>query len=349
MAEVKFNLRTLALFNIMVGGFLIICFLAYGWAEADTNNQKTLSLGKIVITASRSEKKIRDIAAHAGVISPEKIEKQNILTLDQALSSQSGLSSVMVQDMTGTSRQISLRGFRGQGRTQILLNGHPVNGGYNGQVDWASLPISNLERLEIVKGPYSALYGGAAMGGTIQIITRDSKETNLYIKELSGQDRTKSWRLHFGTGIGDRLSFSFGYDHTKTDGYIDQYVVKKINLPGGGPGGGGGGITPITGWTPTQKPTGEKAYIVGDKGEHWTENHSFTTQLSFDLSPTMTLKTFFMNQDSGNGFGTPHSTIYKSNGDQVWKGTLEPDPNQATISLKESDFLNGEMDIGKNT
>ena len=159
MAKLKSNLLVSGLFKIMLVGVCLIISFFSGWAGANAENPKILSLGEIVITATRSERKIQDVPAHAAVITRDKIENQNSLTLDEVLRYQSGLSSVMTRDSTGTSRQISLRGFRGQGRTQLLLDGHPINGGYNGQVDWASLPISNIERLEIVKGPYSALYG----------------------------------------------------------------------------------------------------------------------------------------------------------------------------------------------
>jgi len=63
------------------------------------------------------------------------------------------------------------------------LNGHPVNGGYDGQVNGVGLPIENVDQIEIVRGPYSALYGGTAMGGTIQIITRDIDKTTLSINK----------------------------------------------------------------------------------------------------------------------------------------------------------------------
>ncbi len=342
MAKLKSNLLVSGSFKIMLVGICLIISFFSGWAGANAENPKILSLEEIVVTASRSERKIQDIPAHATVITRDKIESRNILTLDEALRYQSGLSSVMVRDMAGSSRQISLRGFRGQGKTQILLNGHPLNGGYNGQVDWSSLPISNIERLKIVKGPYSALYGGAAMGGTIQIITRDSKKPSAYLKGLLGEDQTKGWRFHFGTGLRDRVSLSLGFDHTKTDGYIDQYVVikkgkkEKNSVP-----------ILVTGWTPILTPKGENAYLVGDKGEHWAEHQGFTTQFSFDFSPSMTMDLFFMNQYSKNGFGTSHSTLVDPNGDEARSGTIQQD--KVKTSVMESDFLNGEMEKAKNT
>lgn len=155
-------------------------------------------LGDIVITATRTERLFRDIPASAGIIDKNDMGRQKVYTLDEALRYQAGLSSLMVQDETGISSHVGLRGFRGQGRTQLLLNGHPINGGYNGQVDWTMLPVEGIDRIEIVRGPYSALYGGTAMGGTIQIITRDIEKTTLSAKGLVGEDNTKGYRLHFG-------------------------------------------------------------------------------------------------------------------------------------------------------
>ncbi len=110
------------LFTAFIGTFCSF----YGRPGMAEDNMKTLSLGEIVVTGTRSEQKIEDVPAYVSVINSRQIERRNILSLDEALRRQSGLSSLMVQDMAGASRQISLRGFRGQGRTQILFNGHPL-------------------------------------------------------------------------------------------------------------------------------------------------------------------------------------------------------------------------------
>ncbi len=53
------------------------------------------------------------------------------------------------------------------------LDGQPLNDAYTGGIEWGTLPVSNIERIEVVRGGASALYGGNAMGGVINIITRD--------------------------------------------------------------------------------------------------------------------------------------------------------------------------------
>ncbi|MBN2372624.1 TonB-dependent receptor [bacterium] len=345
--------------SIMLAGFALILCLFEICSNACADAPISLLLDDVVVTATKTERKIQDIPANVTVITRESIERRNILSLDDALRNQAGLSSIMAQDSTGSSRNIGLRGFRGQGRTQILLNGHPLNGGYNGIVDWSSLPIYNIERIEIVRGPYSALYGGTAMGGTIQIITHDPEKTSVYLKGIYGEDRTKAFHLHFGTRVWDRLSFSIGYEGRKTDGYIDQYIVKTLSSgtgSGGGSGGGsgsGGGGSPaaklVTGAISTLTPTGYPAYIIGDKGDHLSENQGVTTQLSFDVSPSIVTKAFFMHQCSSNSYEQSHSYLFDPNGNAVWKGSLKFDPNQAgTMTLNEFSFISGEGEKSKN-
>lgn len=99
-------------------------------------------------------------------------------------------------------------------------------------------------------------------------------------------------------------------------------------------GGGGGGGTPKTGvgWTSTQTPTGQDAYLIGDNGEHWAETSGLSTQIAFDVTPSMKLKGFFMNQDSKNGYMNPHSYLTDPNtGGTLWNGSLRLDPLKPAI------------------
>ncbi len=221
------------------------------------------------------------------------------------------------------------------------------------------------------------------MGGVIQIIPKEIEKTTFDLKGLYGEDGTKGFRFYAGSKIRDKLSFSLGYEQRKTDGYIDQYVVKSIS-PGAGPGttagtdsgtdsgtgagtgtgsGTGGGafqatgsnsggetIIPVTGWSKTKTPTGKDAYLLGDKGRHWSEIENFSSHFSFDFSPSMTVKALFMNYQTESGFEGPQSNLYNQKGNTVYKGSLQLDPNQSNpLVLKEADFLNSKSQKKKNT
>jgi len=67
---------------------------------------------------------------------------------------------------------IRVRGFKGDQYTLVLIDGQPLNDAYTGGVEWGMLPVEDIERIEVIRGAGSALYGGNAMGGVINIITK---------------------------------------------------------------------------------------------------------------------------------------------------------------------------------
>ena len=72
-------------------------------------------------------------------------------------------------------RAVVLRGAGGgsQGRTLILIDGLPINDTWSGQVAWSQIAKEDVARVEVIRGPASALYGGSALGGVINIITKN--------------------------------------------------------------------------------------------------------------------------------------------------------------------------------
>lgn len=74
---------------------------------------------------------------------------------------------------------LSLRGFSEQKRTLILMDGVPLNDSYSGGVRYGGLLPENVERIEVAKGPFSSLYGGYAMGGVVNILTKMPKKRSL--------------------------------------------------------------------------------------------------------------------------------------------------------------------------
>ncbi len=76
---------------------------------------------------------------------------------------------------SGTSNKVVMRGFGGttEGRVLLLIDGVPMNDLYGSDLEWNKIPVSNIQRIEVVKGATSALYGSGAMGGVINIITKN--------------------------------------------------------------------------------------------------------------------------------------------------------------------------------
>lgn len=124
----------------------------------------------LIVTASKRKQNIEDAPTTVEVVSAEDIQSRNVTTLDEVLQNTAGVS--IIND------QVSLRGSTGWNlaagsRVLLMLDGHPLINGDTGGINWDAVPVEEVERVEIVKGPGSALYGSNAMAGMINVITRD--------------------------------------------------------------------------------------------------------------------------------------------------------------------------------
>ncbi len=146
----------------------------------ETAAKQPVELDTIVVTtAGGYEQNIADAAATISVITAEELEKKSYSDVTDALKNVPG---VFVQG-GGTNQTISIRGM-GSSYTLFLIDGKPMNDGSllttNGGVQGASVnflpPIEAIERIEVIRGPSSSLYGSDAMGGVINIITKKHQD-----------------------------------------------------------------------------------------------------------------------------------------------------------------------------
>jgi outer membrane receptor for ferrienterochelin and colicins len=127
-----------------------------------------VDLADIVVTASRAPERSTESGASVALLPAQELTRRNITTLDQALQFAPGV--------TFNAGQMDIRGStglaRGVGsRVLLMLDGHPILSGDGGEVDFESLPLLDVNRVEVVKGAYSSLYGGSALSGVVNVIT----------------------------------------------------------------------------------------------------------------------------------------------------------------------------------
>jgi vitamin B12 transporter len=129
----------------------------------------------VVVSATRFDIPLDQLPASASVISSEDLEQKQIERVSDALREVPGLSVVQ----TGTPGQLTSVFTRGlnSAHTQVLLDGIPINQGLAGQFDFANLTTDNIDRIEVVRGPQSTIYGPRALAGVIQIFTKQGNGT----------------------------------------------------------------------------------------------------------------------------------------------------------------------------
>jgi vitamin B12 transporter len=175
------------------------------------------NLDPIVVTATRQPTRISETLADVTVIERDDIEKATGSTTLELLARQPGLQ-LSNTGGTGKASSIYIRGAEAR-HTLLLVDGVPLSSATLGTPSLADIPLSQIERIEIVRGPSSAVYGSDAIGGVIQIFTRrgegplrgdafigfGSKNTQEYAAGLSG-----------GSEI---VSGSLRISHQTTDGF----------------------------------------------------------------------------------------------------------------------------------
>lgn len=193
----------------------------------------------VVITASVAPTAASQSANQVRVIQREKIERMAAQNLSELLSNEVNIA--MGQDAVLGSSAI-MQGISGQ-NIKILMNGVPVIGRLNGNIDVSQINLSLVERIEIIEGPMSALFGTDALGGVINIITRNAAKkgtetrANLYVDGLGNYnaDLTLSQRLSkgFSYNLNAGRHFFDGVDYNPETRVVDWKPKTRYFAEGG--------------------------------------------------------------------------------------------------------------------
>ncbi len=181
--------------------------------------EEPVDLGTIVLTATGREQSLADVPASVQVIEGKALASSGAVTLGQVLGQGTGL---LVRN-SGANASISLRGQKDSG-TLILIDGQPRTGKY-GSFNLNNFPLEEVERIEIVRGPMSALYGADALGGVVNIITRrpgDNPGKTVSLLFGARPDDGKRGTVRLGTSVefGDEtLGQRFALDLQGAGGY----------------------------------------------------------------------------------------------------------------------------------
>ncbi len=195
--------------------------------------EKEVMLEKVVVTATRDAQEIRKVPANVSVITKEEIEKSDSKSVVDLVRDEEG---VIVRDYFGTGKaaMVDLRGFGETGalNTLVLVDGRRVNEIDLSGVDWSQIPLNQVERIEIVRGPGSVLYGDNAVGGVINIITKRPE------KPFSASGEVVIGSYHYNKESGSvsgkwgPLSAILNTSYNATGGYRDNGFFRTKDVGG---------------------------------------------------------------------------------------------------------------------
>src|SRR6476469_2053702 len=148
---------------------------------------------RIVVSATRVETLEEDSPATIDVIRSDDFEIKQTHRVADALRQVPGLS-VVQSGPPGSLTSVFTRGLRSE-HTQVLLDGVPINQGLQGAFNFADLTTDDIDRIEVVRGPQSTLYGPRALAGVIQIFTKQGRGTpgGMTAAEGGSYDTFREW------------------------------------------------------------------------------------------------------------------------------------------------------------
>ena len=202
-------------------------------AEETKAANEVVTMGEVVVTATRDTQEIRKTPSSVTVITEDEIRDAGATTLVEVLDK---IESIQFRTYSGNSSQsqIDMRGFGGDnpfGKTLILLDGRRLNRTDMAPTSWLQTPVNTIEKIEIVRGPGSVLYGDAAIGGVINIITKQGKGKPVFNASVIGG----SYGLHDErvgvNGAADKWTYSVTGENNFISGYRDR---SEYSAQGGG-------------------------------------------------------------------------------------------------------------------
>ena len=188
-------------------------------------------LAPVVVTATRFPDDRRQFPIGVTVIGREAIERSTARSVPELLSLQAG---IQVRDSTGSpDLQIDMRGFGQTGdlNTAVLIDGQRFNDIDTSPVKWSAIPLSAIERIEILPGSGAVMYGSGATGGVINIITRRPVSGDRQLDVQAGVGSYSATDLQVAAAwAGDRLGMRIQASDQRSDNYRDNNRLVQRNL-----------------------------------------------------------------------------------------------------------------------
>ncbi len=192
---------------------------------------------QLVVTPTLTERRVVDVPASVNVVTSEQIQQSPAVVSDDVLRQVPTFSLFRRTSSIAshpTAQGVSLRGVgpSGVSRTLVLLDNVPFNDPFGGWVYWTRVPLMGTERIEIVDGATSSLYGNYAMGGVINIVTQRAEPRTAVFKAQYGNRETPKMDL-FASHAWEEVGVTFNATGFDTDGYtiVAEEERGSIDIP----------------------------------------------------------------------------------------------------------------------
>lgn len=182
-------------------------------AQQTGNNE----LQPVVVTATRTESRADELLSDVVVIDRAAIERQAGRTLTEVLAREAGVQ-MHSNGGLGKTSSLYIRGTENR-HALLLIDGVRYGSATTGAPSWDNLPIGDIERIEVLKGPASALYGSDAIGGVVQIFTRRGREGfHPHAAATAGSEGHREWTAGLSGGAAD-IAYAVSVRRLRDEGF----------------------------------------------------------------------------------------------------------------------------------
>ena len=245
----------------------LLAVLALTGAGSVSAETPVYTLKGITVTANRQAERLQDVPANVQVVTEKDIQKRNVQNTAQAVAMVTGVSAS--QSVEGT---VNLRGYDSP-NILVLVDGQPMNTAWNGDVDWNMIPVENIRKIEVVSGGQSALYGGRAVGGVINIMTKTQKQDGLHGSATVSYGSNATVNQNYNVGFKkDKFDFGAFYGSMNTHGWKDY----DVSVIGSGKAKG-------------YDSDAEGNAIIGKRGSKKVLNESFGFNMGYSFNDSQKL------------------------------------------------------------
>ncbi len=199
---------------VLWAGVMLLLFQGYGLAE---ENKTTME--EVVVTATKTEEARKNIPNAVILMDEIDIEESPAGCLGELLGNELGIDWRTYGDYGGAAQTVHIRGMR-DADTQVLVNGISMNSPSLGSADVGRIQLNNIDKIEVVKGSGSLLYGSGAMAGTVNILTKRPEHDEIAIKASAGYGSNNTYRLSAEQGmfVSKDLGYYLSANRKETDG-----------------------------------------------------------------------------------------------------------------------------------
>ncbi|BAU57594.1 outer membrane vitamin B12 receptor BtuB [Halorhodospira halochloris] len=220
-------------------------------------------LETVVVTPTRTAQTVDQSLSSVSVIDRDEIDRQQPRQVSDLLQGRAG-TSLTTSGSFGKDTSLFMRGTNSD-HSLLLVDGVPMNSATQGGAAWEYLPPAEIDRIEVVRGPRTSLYGADAIGGVVQVFTREGEEGPPRVNAFAGGGSFNTYEYGVGVAGGTedtRYSLSAGHFHTDGINVSEEYGDDQRN---------GFDNTSVSGRLSQRLPGGSELFTTVMRSEGTTE------------------------------------------------------------------------------